>query len=563
MKRTRIMLPLVALTVVVLLVSAVPALAVGDVRVNVGSPTGPFPQNKQNEPAIAVNPVNPSVLVAGANDEVDLAPNVGGSAPFTPGVGVSGIYFSLDGGSSWMQPKYQGFSARTGTPGPGVIGTLPWYYESGLVSDGDPALAFGPKLGRNGRFDWGNGVRLYYANLTSDFAAGRAEQAFKGFEALAVSRFDGAYSVAGIADQGNWKPPVLVAGRRSSTTFSDKEAIWVDNAASSPYFGNAYVGWVSFRSIGGPPEPAMFTRSTDGGDTWSAPLQLSQAANNNSVNGRQGVTIRTDSKGTVYVFWEGVDAKTKGSVHYLARSTNGGRSFGKPFMVARVVDVGVFSPVFGDTFFDGIAGARTNSFPSVDIANGAPSGVGAPDTIVLAWPDARGGLNHEELLVQDSRDGGATWTAPVNAAEEGDRPNFPSVALSSDGADLYVTYNAFLDPYRSNLTDERRMLGVVRHAEASSLGTWSTSHRGVIGDARASSTNSLVSEFLGDYNYIAATNDFAAAVWIDLRNAAVDPGVLTYRAALAAGSPIAMPTSLLPKFGDSDIYSVVVVDPTP
>jgi hypothetical protein len=232
-------------------------------------------------------------------------------------------------------------------------------------------------------------------------------------------------------------------------------------------------------------------------------------------------------------------------------------------MVARVVDVGVFSPVFGDTFFDGIAGARTNSFPSVDIANGAPSGVGAPDTIVLAWPDARGGLNHEELLVQDSRDGGATWTAPVNAAEEGDRPNFPSVALSSDGADLYVTYNAFLDPYRSNLTDERRMLGVVRHAEASSLGTWSTSHRGVIGDARASSTNSLVSEFLGDYNYIAATNDFAAAVWIDLRNAAVDPGVLTYRAALAAGSPIAMPTSLLPKFGDSDIYSVVVVDPTP
>ena len=71
----------------------------------------------------------------------------------------------------------------------GPIGTLPWYAENGLVSDGDPAVAFGPRpapVGSAGR----NGSRLYYSNLTSNVSAVRSEQGFKGFEAIAVSRTD-------------------------------------------------------------------------------------------------------------------------------------------------------------------------------------------------------------------------------------------------------------------------------------------------------------------------------------------------------------------------------------
>jgi hypothetical protein len=543
----------VSALVVALLVCAIaagPASAQSDVLVSNGSPPGPFSQNKQNEPAVAIDQSRPTILAAGANDNIDMeACNAGpdNDCPFTDGVGSSGIYFSMDSGKHWTQPTYRGYSARNclGSPGPdpgcqpivgGPIGTLPNYYEAGLVSDGDPALAFGPQPTPGGGFSVTRGSRLYYANLTSAFP-GKAP--FRGAEAIAVSHTD---DVAGAAAGSNsaWSAPVI-ASRQSSAQFSDKEQIWADNAQSSPFFGNVYVCYANFRGNGRgfTNQPLMVLTSRDGGSTWTQ-RQVTPATNNISSRngfGRSGCTVRTDSRGVVYVFTFqfgfSATAAAPGAIQMI-RSFDGGKTFERPRNIFTAFDTcNYFEPSIARCVEDGVGGARSDlsPAPSVDIANGAPSGSDATNRLVITWVDGRDGLNHEHVMFSNSTDGGASWSTPAAVERPGDRGYYSAPSISPNGTDVWLTYNAFTEPFKDSTegpANDRPLIGEVLHASPGSA-AFTEMHRGAAGDARGSSQNNLAAEFLGDYVYSAATRTYSMSVWNDMRDGADCPAIDTYR----------------------------------
>ena len=93
----------------------------------------------------------------------------------------------------------------------------------------------------------------------------------------------------------------------------------------------------------------------------------------------------------------------------------------------------------------------------------------------------------------------------------------------------------------------------------------------------------MIDEFIGDYNTVAATNDGAVAVWNDARDAAVCPDINEFRQETVdeggegeigevdergeheqpdpdAPAPA---TDCLPTFGNTDIWSAALGDPTP
>ena len=565
---------------------AFPAAATASSLVTVGSPSGSTPRNHQNEPAVAVDAGNPDILAAGVNDFIDWRPcpetdAVNDGTCFDPAdnpVGLSGVYFSFNRGHTWVQPTYTGLTARdcaVTDPCPqhtGPIGTLPWYGENGLISNGDPAVAFGPRP-VNGVFSWANGSRLYYANLTASLTDGFPQkEPFRGFLAVGVSRLDNPTPTS-VLSKGSWMPPVLATPRLSSTSFEDKEQIWADNAASSPFFGSVYVCVDDFRSLSrgnAVPIPQLVSFSRDGGNTWTQ-KQVNSSTANPAKGFKAACTIRTDSHGVVYLFYTrfGVGFPGNGA-HVMQKSFDGGEHWTQPVEIQPMNDSCYnFDPVEGRCVGDGWSGVRIDlaAAPSVDVANGAPSGAGATNEIVDAWSDGRFGLNHEVTLFSYSTNGGSTWSTPSTVSLAGDRSTYSAPAISPTGDKVYLVYEGPQTPFQTNFTTPREYHGVFRSAPIGSNGapgTWTTVENGPLGDLRATYPgHDLYQERIGDYVYAAATPTYGAGVWTDARDAGVCTAIQTWRAAsfaagqrLLPGAPWPLGSGVCPAtFGNTNIYA--------
>jgi hypothetical protein len=294
--------------------------------------------------------------------------------------------------------------------------------------------------------------------------------------------------------------------------------------------------------------------SRDGGQTWTQKQVTPAAANPQSQQGfgRTGCTVRTDSRGVVYVFDNAGALGAPGlSRIQMIRSFDGGRRWTRPRTVARAFDSCTeFEPSIGRCVMDGVGGARSDlsAAPSVDIANGAPSGADATNRIVMSWVDGQR-LNAETVRFSFSDNRGATWSAPVAIQRAGHRGYYSAPAISPNGREVWVVYNAWLEPFKRSAVgpgNDRPLVGVMLHANSTTagVGRFALVHQGPPGDARASSQNNLAAEFLGDYVYAAASRSYGAAVWNDVRNGADCPEVDAYRqelhdAAVATGTQTA------------------------
>jgi hypothetical protein len=306
--------------------------------------------------------------------------------------------------------------------------------------------------------------------------------------------------------------------------------------------------------------------STDGGVHWKAHVVAPPIANG-PRGAYDGCTVRTDSHGVVYAFFTHYSGTSLVGSHTVIKSLDGGHTWRQPRDVVSFTDpCFVSDPISGRCVEDGIAGARTDlaAMPSVDIANGAPTGADATNEIVDAWTDGRLGLNNEKAMFSFSTDGARTWSTPSVASLAGDRPEYAAPAISPDGTRIYIVYMANTQPFQDTTANPRPEHGVLLSSAVGSAGTpgpWSVDYIGPTGDARGSSQGRILyNEFLGDYVYAIATRSYGAGVWTDLRRTQDCPAMDAWRQqSFDAGQqvfPAPWPLGDCPSgFGNDDIFS--------
>ena len=142
-----------------------------------------------------------------------------------------------------------------------------------------------------------------------------------------------------------WTALVARGAPALSGKFEDKVQLEVDRGVASPYagslarpWGNVYVCWAQFVGNSGN-NGVYIARSTDGGRTYSQPQKISEG-----VHGSQFCDIAVTSNGTVYVVWRSFEGRGKNQVNgvVVAKSTDGGKTFTKPQVVTEFIpwDVG-------------------------------------------------------------------------------------------------------------------------------------------------------------------------------------------------------------------------------
>src|SRR5262249_32759527 len=217
--------------------------------------------------------------------------------------------------------------------------------------------------------------------------------------------------------------------------------------------GNIICAYIDFKSIQG---LVFAARSTDGGKTFSSPVQVSGSREDASTSGLQ---VAFDSRGAAYLVYNDQQASIP-TINVAVAAD------GRQFSTAAVIsdtEVSTFSPAiaidnadniyvaFTDFFFDPVQGENGEivvsrscdhggSFSSaVDVSNNAgeslfPSiNTDGGGNIAVAWEDTDNNLQ-ADIFVARSVDGGASFERPMNLSANPGLSVAPAAVFDNSGA---------------------------------------------------------------------------------------------------------------------------------
>ena len=429
-----------------------------------------------NETSIAVNPTDANNMIGGAND-YQLALNSGGHVTETV---LSRAHVTFDGGTTWsMYPLSSG---------------------STYQATGDPAVAFD--------------------------AAGHAYYATLGF------RFVGPFNaqspdvlVANSGDKGKtWNVVRVAAGSGVFTSVGDvldKEyiAAWGN--------GNAIVTYGDFRLAqkGSFVSAKIYSSVThDGGMTWTAPVIISGALDEAFAS----VPV-VAANGRIFVaFMNTTDLATgRDDYEVVEVSPSTGARIAGPTKVATVIDGATDYPIaFGrQTYQDSVFRTWAAGNITADPTNAAH--------LAVVWSDMRNSVTpapsdpyvaktNSDVIVSQSLDSGASWSAPTALALTGDQ-YMPWGAYDTNGLLRIGTFDRSADAanhlYNYSIATETGAgtLAFVVQPVSTVPSNPTSGDRWFARNVNAAYP--FATAFLGDYSNIAATADGGVvAYWTDMRN---------------------------------------------
>ena len=467
----------------------------------------------QNEPTLAIDPRDPAVWTSGSNDYCTVP---------TSGDAWAGFYRSSNGGQSWadsLLPGYKGDSSAQGTSSP-----LSTFVAGGAIAAGDPVQSFD---GLGNVFYMGN-------NFNRGTENGNSSRFRDNTGSIWVATYAPTNSADPSTDGSKYVRTVILAKNTfGQGSFNDKTELVAD-----PVTNNVYAAWSDFHGSGC--NQILFSRSTDHGATFSAPLKISSG-----ICGNQGPSIAIGPAGQVYVGWE---ANTGGAFGKATNATNGAAfvsssDFGQTFSKAQIVVN--YPPFTSDQFSgngarecgdDGLSCPTGFTFPRFDLAGPFLAADNVHGTVVMAFqatqPSGQGQIEYSV-----SSDGGGTWSSPALLAPSATGHQFFPFLAASAGRVSAIFYDSQGDPAYSPTRPPCNDAGGVtsaclnvRYAESTDGGkTWSSPST-LVTDAPTNPNyeqfGGRLVPFFGDYITVAAQGNTVGSVWTDQRDTvpAADPG---------------------------------------